>query len=525
MTASHPARIASVLLAFALLAAGWWLLAPSQLGGRTSYAIVIGNSMEPSLERGDLVVTRARPAYAKGDVVLYLDRPTGKRYLHRIVRVDGDRLVTKGDNNHYVDPTRPAVSDVRGELLLTLPGVGRALEWLVRPVNLAVLFFVATFLALAGGREVARRRTPYSVRPVRAEPAPRGAGLHLAGAARPLLGGALAATALFGLLAAAAWRAPASLERTVSGAYAHEGRIAYTGRARPGPVYPDGLVRTGETAFTRLVPGLDVRFDYAFTARTRSDVRGSIALDAVVSDGQGWSRTVPLAPPTAFAGEAAKVRGTLDLRRLTRLVGQVRDLTGATTSIYRVELAPSVEVTGYAGTTVVDEEFAPRLPLVFDGTSLRFDASAGELAELTAPSVRGTATRSEPGTIGVGPAGLPVERARTLGLLGLLVSLTVLGAAAWIVARGLTGPPRERIAVRFGGRIVSARAVIPQGRWVTEVGSIDELVRIADHYDRVVLHASEPDGDVYVVDDGVTVYRYAPASAEAPTLVLPAPVR
>ena len=34
---------------------------------------------------------------------------------------------------------------------------------------------------------------------------------------------------------------------------------------------------------------------------------------------------------------------------------------------------------------------------------------------------------------------------------------------------------------------------MPEGRWVTEVESVDELVRIADHYDRVVLHSAGVD--------------------------------
>jgi hypothetical protein len=52
---------------------------------------------------------------------------------------------------------------------------------------------------------------------------------------------------------------------------------------------------------------------------------------------------------------------------------------------------------------------------------------------------------------------------------------------------------------------------------VTDVGSADELARIAEHYDRVVLHAADHAGDVYVVDDGVTVYRLVVPAGAAPT--------
>ncbi len=509
MTANRTKTL-TVLAIAALLGAGWWVLAPTQLGGRTSYAIVVGNSMEPSLERGDFAIARARSSYAPGDVVLFRDGPTGKRFLHRIVRIQGERLVTKGDHNPFVDPTKPTLDDVEGELAVTLPGVGTAVEWLVQPVNLAVLLFVLVFVALAGGREVSRRR-PYSIRPVQAVPTSGTPASATAAVARPLFAGALAAAVLFGILGVLAWRAPETEQRTLTGAYAHTGTLAYLGRAPRSAVYPDGLVETGETAFARLVPALDVSFDYAFETEQRANVRGAISLGAVVSDGQGWERALPLAGPAPFTGTTAHVEGLLTMRRLQRLAAQLRDLTGAGVATLRVEVAPRVEVSGYAGSTVIDSSFAPRLGLVYDGTALRLDPSGGDLETVRSPRAEGETTSSVPGTLGLGPVELPVTEARTIGVLGLLVSLALLGISALVLARGLSGTERERIVARFGGRIVQARAVVPEGRWVTEVDSIDELVRVADHYDRVVLHSAEESGDVYVVDDGVTVYRFHPS--------------
>jgi hypothetical protein len=49
---------------------------------------------------------------------------------------------------------------------------------------------------------------------------------------------------------------------------------------------------------------------------------------------------------------------------------------------------------------------------------------------------------------------------------------------------------------------------VPDGRWVTELPDIDSLVRVADRYDRVILHCAGAQSDEYLVDDGVTVYRY-----------------
>ena len=52
-------------------------------------------------------------------------------------------------------------------------------------------------------------------------------------------------------------------------------------------------------------------------------------------------------------------------------------------------------------------------------------------------------------------------------------------------------------------------------------------MRIAESYERLVLHAREDGRDVYVVDDGVAVYRYVAGGPEPATHtgVLPAQSR
>jgi hypothetical protein len=110
-----------------------------------------------------------------------------------------------------------------------------------------------------------------------------------------------------------------------------------------------------------------------------------------------------------------------------------------------------------------------------------------------------------------------------LSLLGLATALALLAVAGPLVRQGVG--TAEDVAARFGGRIVEAEAVVPAGRWVTDVADIETLVRIAEAYERLVLHAREHGRDVYVVDDGVAVYRFVsggPPSAAVRTSVLPA---
>ena len=130
---------------------GWLYLAPQQLGGSASYAVLHGTSMEPDLHRGDLAIVRDANAYDVGDVVLYHDPALGINVLHRIVGLAGGRFLLKGDNNGFKDSVRPVESQIRGQLWLRVPVAGRIFGWARTPLNAALLAAAATLLLLGGG--------------------------------------------------------------------------------------------------------------------------------------------------------------------------------------------------------------------------------------------------------------------------------------------------------------------------------------------------------------------------------------
>lgn len=512
-------RILSALAGLVLLALAWLLLAPPALGGKTSFVITTGNSMEPKLHAGDLVLVRERPSYRAGQIVLFRSSTLRRDVLHRIVAVENGRIVTKGDNNGYRDPGTVPLRQVYGEAVLFVPGAGRPLGWLRQPLPAAVVMFVLVFLSLAGGRQVARRRTsrsPETVRPL----APAGAA-SLPGAVplariRTVLVAGCVSLALFATLAAAAWRVPGTAPQPVAQAYEHTGAFTYSADVPRSVVYPTGSLETGDAAFTRLVRRLDVVFDYRFEAARRHDVRGGIGIDASISDGAGWSRTIPIDAPAPFDGDVAHARGVLDVRRLEAIGQRMRALTGSAASTFTVTLRPRVQVSGYAGDAVVDETFAPELRFVLDPVSLRPDTGTGNRAAALKPRQQGREVELRPARLGLGPAALPVAEARAFSALGLAVSLAVVLAAGAFLRRRTERSEAERIAARFGDRIVPAATSIPADRWVTDVPDIEGLMRLADHYDRVVLRTSEGSRHAYLVDDGITVYRYRTATgAEA----------
>lgn len=521
-------RVLAGALGLLVLAAGWLAFGPTQVGGTTSYAVIVGSSMEPMLHRGDLAVIREESAYRTGDVVLYESPQLGSNVLHRIVRVQGGRFVLKGDNNDFLDSEQPTEEQIVGKLWLSAPKVGRVTEWLRDPAHAAILVGLATLLALGGGAGVgAARRRSTAGEPARAERSPRSGGPPSGGDPLPWLGALGVASVLFAVLAILAFTRPVTVTEPVEEAYVHQGRFEYSASVQRNQVYPDGRVTTGEPIFLRLVPRLRVSFGYTLEARQPVAASGRVRLDARVSDGRGWERVLPLASERNFQGSRVSVAGTIDLRALESLIERVRALTGSSQTAYSVTVLPQVTITGRSGRDPIDATFAPALP--FDLGDLRLQPKveqSGAGVGPFAPREAGSGTHVAAGRLEVGSLSLPVGTARRLSLIGLVTSLLLGALALAALLQRYRGDEHERIAARYGHLLLPVRSRSRDWTGVTDVGDIADLVRLAEQHDRMILHLVERGEHSYLVEDGGSVFRYR-ASAPPPQLPpLPvAPVR
>jgi signal peptidase I len=114
---------------FAGLVIIWIVFAPAKIGGQASYVMVNGISMEPGYHSGDLVIVRKAPTYQVGDVVTYSDAEMGAFVIHRIIGIEQDQFVLKGDNNSWIDAYRPTQAEIAGKQW-AMPKAGRTMQWL-----------------------------------------------------------------------------------------------------------------------------------------------------------------------------------------------------------------------------------------------------------------------------------------------------------------------------------------------------------------------------------------------------------
>lgn len=106
-------------------------------------SVVLSGSMEPELSVDDLVIVHEQESYKVDDVVVYQDG--GSLVIHRIISVDGEQIVTKGDANNMADDP-VALSAVKGKAVAIIPYAGVVVRFLKSPVGFLLILVAALLL-------------------------------------------------------------------------------------------------------------------------------------------------------------------------------------------------------------------------------------------------------------------------------------------------------------------------------------------------------------------------------------------
>jgi signal peptidase I len=480
-------RIAIAVTVIAVLAI---LFAPRQFGGRVTYLITAGSSMQPVLHQGDLVLVRSASHYGRGDAVAYRSDQLKTTVLHRIVGGNDGGFVMQGDNNDFLDPEKPADADILGRRWLRVSGGGKAVRLVLTPPGLGALAALAAIAMLVGGRAVAGPRPSRAVR----SSAPASDGRWIAGF------GVAAGT----VFCAVAFAAPVHTESGQSLTYRHDGTFTYGADVAPSPVYPDGHVDPGEPVFLNVVGAVDVVYTYRFAgpAGTPAAVSGHGALVASLVTTDGIKREIELAPDAPVTGGALTLAGHLDAGGMVAMLQQVRAVTGTAGTDAVITVKPVLRIEGEVAGRAIADDVHPELAFTLDGRRLSLaSASSTEAARHPVEShkVSVPATSATMSSVSVLGRQVPVGAARPVSAAGLAVSLAGFAFAS-VRRRGRVKVEGDEIA-----RVVAVQRVDPGNRPVVDVPTMATLAVLAERAD-VVLRAGDP--PAYYVSDGDLFYRY-----------------
>lgn len=115
------------------------------IGFRT-YTVVSG-SMEPKLYPGDivLVINKNKSDFKVDDVITF--EHDNDIVTHRIIDIQDDTYITKGDNNDAPDPFTVKYEDIIGKVLFHIPKVGYIIKFLSNPLVIAIeMIILAIFV-------------------------------------------------------------------------------------------------------------------------------------------------------------------------------------------------------------------------------------------------------------------------------------------------------------------------------------------------------------------------------------------
>jgi signal peptidase I len=328
------------------------------------------------------------------------------------------------------------------------------------------------------------------------------------------------AAALFVLSALAAFTTGTTRQTTIKTPYEESVTFGYHATPRPkaGPVYPGGALSTGDPVFLKLVDQVSVTVGYRFSADAPHQLAGRLGVILRVASPTGWTRDLPLTPPTPFHGDRADTDVTIDLARVRRITRQVERLTGMSPGgSYSLSVIPRLSAQGKLAGQPLKSDFAPQMTFQLDGLQLR--PGDRTLAPTKNSSVAVPHTVAN--TFSVRGVELPVRTARWLALGGLLLAL--LGALISRLPRfRRPADPSGRVHARYGHLLVPIAGVAPHpGRTPIDVTTIDALVALAERGERLILHHHGEDADTYLVEDGGTLFRFRiEHDAPRPPLVL-----
>ncbi len=499
------------LLMILLLAAVLWVgFGPVQIGGPVSYVIISGNSMEPEIHQGDLVVARRAPAYELGQAVVYQHPQIGYVY-HRVVDHEGEVFILKGDNNDWLDSYHPSEKDILGKYWFALPGVGNLIRTLRQPVYFVsftlIILFIGASLFLFNNKNWIPKKV-------------RGSGKNMkknqplsAGDTRQellLFIGVLAIISIiFGVIS---FTKPLTRQISDDLVYYQQGVFSYSAQDKDN-IYDSDQIQTGEPVYLQLTCEILMDFAYQFIPAgagmiSADDFSGTYQVDAVISDVDGWKRSFVLVPATDFKGRSFQTEMAFDICQAQALILDKEEKTETKNRWYDFKIYPRVLISGAIDGLPLEESYLPEISFQMDTNILRMTAGLEGL-DLSQEG-RIEDTRVINNTMRIFGQEISVVVARRIGVISLLFCLLAAVLPSLSLYRDWRASDVSRIQVQYHPLLVDIQegSLVLGANQVVDVTSFSDLTKMAERYGAMILHEDKGTFHSYSVQDEQVIYQY-----------------
>lgn len=104
---------------------------------------VVSGSMEPTIHIGDMIVINTKDRDFKNrDIITFVDESDGSFVTHRIIEIDDNKIVTKGDNNDSKDDGFLSEENIIGTYQFRIPGGGKILKSFQSPFTMFMILVI-----------------------------------------------------------------------------------------------------------------------------------------------------------------------------------------------------------------------------------------------------------------------------------------------------------------------------------------------------------------------------------------------
>lgn len=103
-------------------------------------SLVLSGSMEPDISVNDLVILKSTDKFNVNDIVSYKDT-SGKVVMHRIIKIDGNKVITKGDANNVSDKEIDK-SQITGIYVCNIKYLGKIIKLIKTPIGLLLVLLL-----------------------------------------------------------------------------------------------------------------------------------------------------------------------------------------------------------------------------------------------------------------------------------------------------------------------------------------------------------------------------------------------
>lgn len=110
-------------------------------------AIILSGSMKPTLKINDIIIIKPSNNFKVGDIVIYEEEDSKISIAHRIIKINEDTIITKGDANNTED--KPVLkSKVKKIYVGKISYIGKLLKILKDPIIISTLITLTGFLLI-----------------------------------------------------------------------------------------------------------------------------------------------------------------------------------------------------------------------------------------------------------------------------------------------------------------------------------------------------------------------------------------